>query len=177
MKQSSSLAYTSALKIQAICSSETSVDFHRTSRRYIPEDGTLHNHRCENLISYRAFINLSYNWRHRQPKQSGTVEPPWTALSRLQPSLSPDFPLPAIGSLEGIISHIYSWKTAFPRASMVYTVLLAPAGSLRAPAFCLSLHHLCKIYPTLEGLSFRRPRLKHSHGSDKGADVYKNHTV
>jgi hypothetical protein len=36
--------------MEAIYSSETSVDTHRTTRRYIPEDGTLHNHRCENLI-------------------------------------------------------------------------------------------------------------------------------
>jgi hypothetical protein len=35
-----------------ICSSETSVDTPRTTRRYIPEGGTLHNHRGENLKSY-----------------------------------------------------------------------------------------------------------------------------
>jgi hypothetical protein len=34
-----------------ICSSETSVDTQRTTWRYIPEDGTLHNHCCENLKS------------------------------------------------------------------------------------------------------------------------------
>jgi hypothetical protein len=45
-------AYSSTLKMEAICSSETSVDFQRTTQRYIPEDGTLHNHRCENLKSY-----------------------------------------------------------------------------------------------------------------------------
>jgi hypothetical protein len=38
--------------MEAICSSETSVDAQRTTRCYIPEDGTLHNHRCENLKSY-----------------------------------------------------------------------------------------------------------------------------
>jgi hypothetical protein len=27
----------------------------RTARRHIPEDDTLHNHRCENLKSYRTF--------------------------------------------------------------------------------------------------------------------------
>jgi hypothetical protein len=32
-------------------SSETSVDFQPTTRRYIPEDITLHSHRCENLES------------------------------------------------------------------------------------------------------------------------------
>jgi hypothetical protein len=32
---------------------ETLVDFQRTTRRYIPEEGTLHNHRCENLKSYK----------------------------------------------------------------------------------------------------------------------------
>jgi hypothetical protein len=40
------------LKMEAICSSETSVDTQRTTRRYIPEVDTLHNHRCENLKSY-----------------------------------------------------------------------------------------------------------------------------
>jgi hypothetical protein len=41
----------STLKMEAILSSETSVDTQRTTRRYIPEDGTLNNHRCENLRS------------------------------------------------------------------------------------------------------------------------------
>jgi hypothetical protein len=45
-------AYFSTLKMEAICSSETSVDTQLTTRRYIPEDGTLHNHCCENLKSY-----------------------------------------------------------------------------------------------------------------------------
>jgi hypothetical protein len=33
-----------------------SVDFQRTTRRYIPEDKSLHNNRCENLKSYIAFV-------------------------------------------------------------------------------------------------------------------------
>jgi hypothetical protein len=45
-------AYSSTLKMEVICFSETSVDFQRTARRYIPEYSTLHNHRCENLKSY-----------------------------------------------------------------------------------------------------------------------------
>jgi hypothetical protein len=44
--------YFSTLKMEAIFSSETSVDTPRTTRRYIPEDGTLHNYRCENLKFY-----------------------------------------------------------------------------------------------------------------------------
>jgi hypothetical protein len=43
-------------KMEAICPSETLVDFRRTTRRYIPEDGTLHNHHCENLKSYIIMI-------------------------------------------------------------------------------------------------------------------------
>jgi hypothetical protein len=46
------LAYTSALNMVATCSSETSVDFGRTTRRNIPGDRTLHGHRCENFKSY-----------------------------------------------------------------------------------------------------------------------------
>jgi hypothetical protein len=42
-------AYSSTLKMEMICSSEISVDTQRTTLRYIPEDNTLHNHRCENL--------------------------------------------------------------------------------------------------------------------------------
>jgi hypothetical protein len=45
-------AYFLTLKMEAICSSETSVDSQRTTWHYIPEDGTLHNHCCENLESY-----------------------------------------------------------------------------------------------------------------------------
>jgi hypothetical protein len=45
----------STLKMEAICSSETSVETQHTTRRHIPEDDTLHNHRCENLKSYIVF--------------------------------------------------------------------------------------------------------------------------
>jgi hypothetical protein len=38
--------------MEATCSSETSTDFQRTTRRYIPDNNILHNHRCENLKSY-----------------------------------------------------------------------------------------------------------------------------
>jgi hypothetical protein len=34
-------AYSSTMKMEAICSFETSVDFQRTTRRYIPEDTIL----------------------------------------------------------------------------------------------------------------------------------------
>jgi hypothetical protein len=46
----------STLKMEAICSSEKSVDTQRTTRQYIPEDGTLHNHRCENLKPYEHLV-------------------------------------------------------------------------------------------------------------------------
>jgi hypothetical protein len=45
----SCFASASTLKMEATWSSETSVDFQRTTRRL--EDRTLHNHRCENLKS------------------------------------------------------------------------------------------------------------------------------
>jgi hypothetical protein len=50
------LASSSTLKMEVTCSSETSVDFHRTTRLYTPGDTTLHNHRCENLKSYVEII-------------------------------------------------------------------------------------------------------------------------
>jgi hypothetical protein len=42
--------------MEAICSSETSVDVQRTTRRYIAADSTLHNDRCENLKSDMAVL-------------------------------------------------------------------------------------------------------------------------
>jgi hypothetical protein len=38
--------------MEAMCSSDTSVDFQRNTLGYIPEDSTPHNHRCESLTSY-----------------------------------------------------------------------------------------------------------------------------
>jgi hypothetical protein len=46
------LTYASTLKIEAMCSSETPVEFQWTTQRYIPENRDLHNHRCENLKSF-----------------------------------------------------------------------------------------------------------------------------
>jgi hypothetical protein len=50
----------SNLKMEAIWSSETSVDTQRTTWRYIPEVDTLHNHRCENLTSHICNHLFSY---------------------------------------------------------------------------------------------------------------------
>jgi hypothetical protein len=54
-------AYFSALKMEAICFSETSIDFQRTTRRYITEESTLRNYRCENLKSYKKPSCLGYS--------------------------------------------------------------------------------------------------------------------
>jgi hypothetical protein len=52
------------LKMEAICSTETSVDIQRTTRRYIPEDSTLYNHRCENLKSYILVLSSKVKCFH-----------------------------------------------------------------------------------------------------------------
>jgi hypothetical protein len=44
--------------MEAMCSTESSVDFQQTTRRYIPEDSTLHNHRFDNLKPYIITIAL-----------------------------------------------------------------------------------------------------------------------
>jgi hypothetical protein len=42
--------------MEETCSYETLVDFQRTTLHYIPEDGTLHDHRCESLKFYQDLI-------------------------------------------------------------------------------------------------------------------------
>jgi hypothetical protein len=49
----SCLAYSSALKTEMIYSSEKSIDFQRTTRRYIPEHRTVH---------YRITPTFSHNY-------------------------------------------------------------------------------------------------------------------
>jgi hypothetical protein len=81
----------STLKMNAICSSETSVDTQRTTRRYIPEDSTLHNHRCENLKSDIRNVIFHPNTQIRTPQllavtscallNSGVSLPPDSVLS------------------------------------------------------------------------------------------------
>jgi hypothetical protein len=48
--------------MEAICSTETSVDFQRITRRYIPEDSTRHKHRCENFKSYLKYDNFEFKF-------------------------------------------------------------------------------------------------------------------
>jgi hypothetical protein len=48
----SSLADFSTLKMEAIRSSETSIQSTTSTRLHTPEDGILHSHRRENLKSY-----------------------------------------------------------------------------------------------------------------------------
>jgi hypothetical protein len=52
-------ATSSTLQMEAMCSSETSVGTQRTKRRHMPEDDTLHNHRCEHLKSYKVITLLT----------------------------------------------------------------------------------------------------------------------
>jgi hypothetical protein len=47
-----------SLKMNATCSSETSVALQRTTRHHIPEGINLSNYRCENLISYISVLML-----------------------------------------------------------------------------------------------------------------------
>jgi hypothetical protein len=56
----SCLAYSSTLQMEAACSSETSVHFHETTQSDIPEDKTLHSHRCEN-VKCKIKKNSLYN--------------------------------------------------------------------------------------------------------------------
>jgi hypothetical protein len=67
----SCLACSSNLKMEAICSSAMSVDFHRTTPHYIPEDITIHRHRCVNLKTNMAYCVLR-----------GSVELPLAGVQR-----------------------------------------------------------------------------------------------
>jgi hypothetical protein len=46
------MTLSSTSKMEEKCSSETSINFQRTTWRYIREDRGVHNHRCDSLKSY-----------------------------------------------------------------------------------------------------------------------------
>jgi hypothetical protein len=52
----SCFAYSSTLKMEAICSSETLVDFRQTTRRYISVMRTHHSHGCEKRKSNTSLL-------------------------------------------------------------------------------------------------------------------------
>jgi hypothetical protein len=75
----SCLAYSSTLKMEATCSSETSIDFRRTTRRYIPEDGTLQN------LTVFVLIKFYVLYQHVRPSQQ---EPEGYAYKDFQEAVS-----------------------------------------------------------------------------------------
>jgi hypothetical protein len=87
----SCLAYLSTLKIEATYSSVTSIDFKRTTRLYVSEAITLHNHRCENLGSYACvkviFFQYEpklYSFRNFNDSEYRTRGQTWRSVHFLQ---------------------------------------------------------------------------------------------
>jgi hypothetical protein len=68
----------SSLKMEPICSFETSVDFQRTTRRYIPEVSTLHNHCCESFKPHNLmfFCNIKKISRFYSNDHTETIKLP-----------------------------------------------------------------------------------------------------
>jgi hypothetical protein len=75
----SCLAYSSTLKMEASFSSETSVDFQRIARRYIPGDRTLHSYtwfmKCVVLISAgtEVFCGFPQSLQGNAPDEATTA--------------------------------------------------------------------------------------------------------
>jgi hypothetical protein len=52
--------YSSTQEMEAVCCSETSLNFYQTTRRYIPEHSTFHSHHYENFKSNIVHLRLFY---------------------------------------------------------------------------------------------------------------------
>jgi hypothetical protein len=61
--------------MEVICSSETSVDFQRTTQRYIPEDCTLHNHKPYLFGSNFCRLTEDYHAFPQSPRASVGIVP------------------------------------------------------------------------------------------------------
>jgi hypothetical protein len=67
--------------VKATCSSETPIDFQWTTGRYIPEDRTLPNHRCDNLKSIWRLSSTSWELLTLLPKALITLAPAVTLFT------------------------------------------------------------------------------------------------
>jgi hypothetical protein len=74
------------MKTEKICSSETSADFHRTTRRYTSEDRNLHSHRCENKTKVIPGDRSRRSMRRRAARGSCPLE--WGASTWSRPTLA-----------------------------------------------------------------------------------------
>jgi hypothetical protein len=64
-------AVRTALILESVLASETSVNFNVTTQRYIPEDSKLHTRRRENLKSQMPAIYLKKNVWFNKPAEAG----------------------------------------------------------------------------------------------------------
>jgi hypothetical protein len=60
MKKGGKWSSASTLKMDAVRSLETLVDLQQATLRYMPEDSTRHNHRCENNPQDLKFVNFAF---------------------------------------------------------------------------------------------------------------------
>jgi hypothetical protein len=65
-----SLVYSSMMKLEAVCSSETSVNLYRTTRRLIPEDSTLLH---TSLVNFINIVNNDRNLTDTRKLVQGTA--------------------------------------------------------------------------------------------------------
>jgi hypothetical protein len=69
-----------ALMTEAVRTSETSVHYNMTKRRYIPEDSKLHTHRRENLKSHKRhklILDLGTRWAVSGQRHAPAALYPW----------------------------------------------------------------------------------------------------
>jgi hypothetical protein len=64
----SCLAYSSIWRWRLYVPPKRLLAFQRTTRCYTPEDTTVHNHRCENIRSYKSLEVCHLHWPVKQPE-------------------------------------------------------------------------------------------------------------
>jgi hypothetical protein len=70
----------STLKMEAIRSSERSVNA-KSTQRHIPEDDILHSHRCENLKSYIVFLRFQREYFTSSKFSHWNVSGSWCCIN------------------------------------------------------------------------------------------------
>jgi hypothetical protein len=160
--------------MQEVCSSETSVDFQHTTRRYIPEYSTLHNHRCEDLHSRlprpSPFTSLSTHRDVFNPSSGNDVYTRHATVANLNAFLSRRYKVGKTSLNNVTINQLWGYLVMQSSSSLH---LASPVGRLPVTAAALDATdryprlHSCRAMSGITSLT----RVHHQH-ADTSAALY-----
>jgi hypothetical protein len=117
--------------MEAICSSETSLNFQRTTRRYIPEYSTLQNNCCQNIKTLLDFVLNTQLYQNFHTKISSIRD-----ISSRKVAYSGSDVLSEMKNSARRLPLLFSWLAYFSTLKMEAICSPETSGCLRTTRRC-----------------------------------------